>query len=79
MEKDYKVDFLPTNYEHKYSLGKIMRPQQGLDFAKNLEALLLERAKEGFRLREMVKYQYTDPINAKTIDGFMVVFEARDL
>ncbi|MEL6637415.1 MAG: hypothetical protein AAFW73_16980 [Bacteroidota bacterium] len=76
MKHTYKVDFLPANYEHKYSLGKIKRPQKGLDLSKNLEALLLERAREGYRLREMIAYQRTDPITSKSIDGYLVVFEA---
>lgn len=76
MEKPYKVNFLPTTDKSGSGMmGTLPRPMEGLDIAIELEALLIEREKEGYKFRQMIDTNRTDPINARVISGIFVVFE----
>ncbi len=76
MEKSYKVNYLPTTDKSGSGvMGTFSRPMEGLDIAIELEALLIEREREGYAFRQMLESNRTDPVNGRFLSGIFVVFE----
>lgn len=73
MDDQYKVEFLSTiDVSAKLKLNM---PVDELDLKYRLEALLVERFKEGFKFVQMVESQRMNPMNGKNMSGLIVVFE----
>ncbi len=78
MKKAYKVDFLPTTDQvGKTVLTRYEKPIDGLEVANRLEALLLERAQEDYKLSQVIKHKRTNPMTQKTYSGLLVIFEEK--
>lgn len=73
MDDQYKVEFLSTiDVSAKFKLNM---PVDELDLKYRLEALLVERFKEGFKFVQMVESQRMNPMNGKNMSGLIIVFE----
>ncbi|MEZ5007326.1 MAG: hypothetical protein R2728_01470 [Chitinophagales bacterium] len=71
MDNQYKVEFLSSVEETKW----LNKPMDELDLKFQLEALLIERYKQGYKLFQIIETKRVNPTNNKNISGLLVVFE----
>lgn len=72
MDNQYKVEFLSTVNPGKINVN---RPVEEIDLKYQLEALLVERYKEGYKLFQIIDHKQMNPMNGKDLSSLMVVFE----
>jgi len=76
MDKPYIVDFVSI-VETGKNLLKIQRPIDESDLKVQLESLLIERSKQGYRLVQIIESK-RHKASGENLSGLIVVFEKKE-
>lgn len=72
MDSPYKVEFLSTVAGGKFTPNK---PVDQLDLCYQLEALLVERSQQGYKMVKIIDHRKMNVSTGKDLSGLIVVFE----
>lgn len=77
MDKPYIVDFTPATKPTEKQMIKVPRPRPVMDTIQDLEALLIERHKQGYELDQVVNLTW-EPSLGDYPGGLISVFKKRE-
>ena len=73
MDNQYKVEFLSTR--DKKGKMKINSPVDEIDLKYRLEALLVDKFKDGYKFVQMIESKRVNSMNAQDESGLVIIVE----